>query len=250
MSMSIQTGDDIDEVDDDLERDDDDDRDDEPRGKGKPKGRQADDEDDDQDDDEDDNRSPEDLKAEVKRLRASLSKANSSGNRRRQQLKELRAANAALSDKDEDDEDDDEGDDGEKPKQKPANRGLDAKAAQRLVNKAVNRRERELAEEHKRDLVDTRAESALVKAGVSEKNIRLLKRELDYDELDLDPKTRSVDGLEDEIDRLRSEFPDLFKSAKAARRRINGGDEREAGGRRKKPMTATERQVALLEGRG
>lgn len=247
MSMTVSTGDDSDELDDDLERDVDDDRDDEDDDRPQRRSKAKPDEDDEPDDDEDDDRSPDDLRAEIKRLRTSLNKANSSGNRRRQQLKELREANKALSSKD-DGTDEEADDDGEKPKEK-STVGLDAKQAQRLVTKAVQRRERELQEAHNRDLIDTRAESALVRAGVSEKNIRLLKRELDYDELDLDPKTRRVEGIDEEIDRLRTEFPDLFKSAKAARRRINGGDDRDAPASKRKALSATEKQVLALTGR-
>lgn len=246
MSMTVSTGDDADELDDDLDEDrDDDDLDDDEDERPRSKGKQKPEPDDEDDDDED--KSPEDLKAEIKRLRSSLSKANSSGNRRRQQLKEMRAAQKALEDKDDDLDEDDDDDESPKAKQK-AQVGLDAKAAQRLITKAVSRRERELQEEHTRDLIDTRFESALIKAGVAEKNIRLLMREVDHDELELDPKTKRVDGIDEETDRLKSEFPDLFKAPKSARRRINGGDDRDTTSKRK-TLSATEKQVLALTGR-
>jgi hypothetical protein len=242
MSMIVNTGDDVDEVeDDDLERDDDDDRDDEPRPKSKAKAQ-----DDDEPDDDDEDKSPEELKAEVTRLRASLAKANSSGNRRRQQLKELRAAQkAADASADDDDESDDEE---EKPKQKPA--VSDARQVKRQIDKAVKKREQEIETERTRDLIDLRFETKLAQAGVDEKGIRLLMREVDVDELDVDLKNRKVEGVSDEIDRLRLEYPALFRGSKGTRRRINGGDDRDTTPRKGKAMSATEKQVAMLEGRG
>lgn len=245
MSMTITTGDDRDDDVDEPELDDDlDDDDDRPARRG----RQADrDDDTDDDDDEDEEKSPEELKAEIKRLRASLAKSNSTGLRRRQQLKELRAKSKELGSRDDDEPDDEE--DEEKPKARTAREaGLNARQAQRMVDRAVKAKERELQEQHTRDLIDTRAESALTRAGVSERNIRLLKRELDYDELEL-TKGGGVTGMDDEIDRLRTEYPDFFKRPKGVQRRINGGDDRESSSRKSKPMSASERQAAALRGR-
>lgn len=241
MSMTITDSSDRDdeiEIDDDQILDGDDDED---RPKPKSKARQQPDDD---DTDADDDEEPEDgWAAEAKRLRAALKKSNATGLRRRNQLKALKAAESKA-DPDDDVEDDDE-DDEEKPKQKKQADVLDARSVERRIEKA-RREERKRAEaEHTRDLIDTRAETALARAGADDKAIRLLKRELDYDELEL-LKDRSVEGLDDEIDRLKTEFPNLFRSKSGARRRINGGDDREGG--KKRPMSVNARQLAQLRG--
>lgn len=246
MTMTLSIGDDRDDID--LpERDIDDDRDgdDDPEDGDRSKGNdQRADQDSDADDDEDDDRSPEELKAEIKRLKASLAKSNSTGLRRRNQLKALRDAQQAQASQD-DSDDEDEG----PVKQKPAadDGRLDAKQVERRIERARKEALREAEAAHTRDLIDTRAESALSKAGADEKAIRLLKRELDYDDLELDPKTRAVDGLDEEVDRLRTEFPNLFRGGKAARRRINGGDDRDSG-KRQRPLSPSEVQARQLRG--
>jgi hypothetical protein len=233
ISNSSDRDDEIDLDDDQIDDIDDDDEEDRPKPKGK--GRQTE-----PDDEDDEDEEPDDgWAAEAKRLRAALKKSNATGLRRRNQLKALKAAESKADDEDESDEDDDE----EKPKQKRQPEGLDARAVQRQVDKARNQERKRLEQEHARDLIDTRAETALTRAGVPDKYIRLLKKELDYDDLEL-LKDRTVDGLEEEIDRLKGEFPDFFRAPKGARRRINGGDDR-GDGKGKRPQSVNARQLAL-----
>lgn len=249
MSMTLSIGDDRDDLrisDRDVDVDVDVDDDDEP-DRAEPDQRSTDSDDSDDDSDGDDDRSPDELKAEIRRLRASLAKSNSTGLRRRNQLKELKAAQQAQDAQNDDDTDDDD-DEVEKPKQRPTDDGrLDARQVQRRIEKAKREARAEADRAHTRDLIDTRAESAMARAGADEKAIRLLKRELDYDELELDPKTRTVDGMEEEIDRLRGEFPNLFRSGKTARRRINGGDDRESG-KHQRALSPSEVQARQLRG--
>jgi hypothetical protein len=230
MSMQITVGDDRDDDEDDRDdrlatRDDDDD---EPREK---RDRNRDASDDDDSDDE-----PEDgWEAEARRLRAALKKSNATGQRRRQQLKDLKAAEAKAADSD-DETDDDESE----GKLKQGDGALDAKAIQKLIEKAKRDGRKEAEKGYKRDLLVARAENALTAAGVSEKAARLLRNEIDLDDFELDAA--------DEIDRLKVEFPDFFRRPRNGGRRINGGDDRDdRGSKRNRTMTATERQVAALE---
>lgn len=247
-TMDLDVGDDRDE-DEDLdpgERDDDDNDGDRPRtgrrraGDDDGTGRSSEDDD---DDDDDDDLSEEELRAELKRLRAAVSKAGKQTARQRSQRKALEAQLRERQD-DAGDDEDDEDDEGDGKAKAPT-----AKSLQKTVSRAVRAKERELEEAHRRDRISDKAEAALTRAGVSDRNVRLLLKELDMDEVDYDAKTRSFDGLDDEIDRLKDEFPDLFRKPKGERRRINGGDDRDRGSRSRKPMTATEKQVAQLRGR-
>jgi hypothetical protein len=254
MSMTLDVSDDRDnDLDDDLDEDLDDDggdgrssRKSDRRPADTGKGKRDDSGDDDEGDEDDEDLSEEELRAELKKARAALSRAGKQTARQRAARKALQKRIGSLEGNLDDAGDDDGEDDDDDAK---GRRGeSDAKTVQKSITKAVKARERQLQEEHRRDLINTRAETALARAGVSDRNVRLLLKELDMDEVDFDPKSRSIDGLDDEIDRLRDEFPDLFRSAKSARRRINGGDERDRSGKRK-AMTATERQAAALRGR-
>lgn len=251
MSMSIDIGEDAGELEEDdldVDRDDDDDDDGDDRstrgsGRRRQKATSTDDEDDPDDEDDADDLTPEELRAELKKVRAMLARTGKQTARQRtarraaeKRLRELEGASD-----DDEDESDDEGDD--KPK------APTAKSIQKTVSRAVRERERQLEEAHRRDLINTRAETALTRAGVSDRNVRLLLKEIDAEEIDFDPKTRSIDGLVEEIDRLRDEFPDLFRRRRDSRRRINGGDERDGRSKPKRPMTTTEIQAAQLRGR-
>jgi hypothetical protein len=236
MSMQISVGDDRDDERDDLDAvvDDDLDSDTDRPERGRRADRGSEQGDGSDDSGEDDEEPEGGWQAEAKRLRAALAKSNATGLRRRNQLRELRNAESKASD--EDDTDDDE--DGEKPEQKRTT-GLDARTLQRQIEKAKKQGRKEAEAEYKRDLLFTKAESRLERAGVSERNVRLLKAEIDLEDFAEEP--------DEEIDRLKSEFPDLFRSAKSARRRINGGDDRTTE-RKKGPQTASQRQAAQLRG--
>jgi hypothetical protein len=241
MSMQITVGDDRDDDERDRRQDIDDDDRDETRDDRREGRRSSSRDDRDSDgsvsDEEADDDEPEDgWEAEARRLRAALKKSNATGQRRRQQLKELRDAEAKAAETDnESDEDESEG----QPKQ--GDGALDAKAIQRLIEKAKRDGRKEAEKGYKRDLLVARAESALTAAGVSEKAARLLRNEIDLDDFELDAA--------DEIDRLKVEFPDFFRRSRSGGRRINGGDDRDTdrGSKRNRTMTATERQVAALE---
>lgn len=209
---------DLDEDDDDS--DDDGDEDDEP----KPKGKKKSDEDDDKDDDEDDEPTPEEVRAENARLKRALRKAN------RRDLKKRLGADfdpkKAPKKKSREDDDEDDVDD--------------------RIEKA-RQDEREKANEK---LIRSEAKSALLKAGLDGEgeagSARLARviRALDFDDLSVDDNGNVV-GLQDAIDELKEDTPELFKRPRK-RRGINGGDTRDDRGKPRK-MSASERQAAQLK---
>lgn len=219
---------DDDDSDDDGDDEDDDDSDD-------------DDSDDDGDDDEDDefaDMSEAELKAELKKTRGSLEKAGSSASSKRKRIRALEreleeerskkkpaASKRRRSSKDDDDEDDDE----------------------RIDRDAIRREERRKADDR---IKRSEAKTALVAAGVSPEQAKDLVAFVKLDELDVDDDG-DVDGLEDEVDRIKKKYPGFFTTKRTRRRESVAGDGdrdgRGTGG--KKTMTASERQAAVLTGR-
>ena len=100
---------------------------------------------------------------------------------------------------------------------------------------------RKAAAKWKPRVVNSAAKAALLAAG-AEKPERLLKL-LNHDDLDV-TDTGDVDGLDDEVDRLRDEYPELFKRRAGA---LVGSRRATVPARvRKKPQTASERQAASM----
>jgi hypothetical protein len=165
---------------------------------------------------------------------------------------------------DEDDEDDDGDDDGDEKDDEPLGApGKKALTAERAKVKELRKQLREAtaagkkkdqdddggdAEEKaaakwKPRVVNSAARAAFLEAG-AERPERLLKL-LDLDELDVTEKG-NVEGLEEEVDRLKEEYPELFSKRRSGRR-VETGD-RSGNGSTRKKMTATERQAAQLAG--
>jgi hypothetical protein len=103
--------------------------------------------------------------------------------------------------------------------------------------------EEKAAAKWKPRVVNSAARAALLEEGAV-KPERLLKL-LDFDELDVTEKG-NVEGLEEEVDRLKEEYPELFSKRRSGRR-VETGD-RSGNGSTRKKMTATERQAAQLAG--
>jgi hypothetical protein len=93
-------------------------------------------------------------------------------------------------------------------------------------------------------VVNSAAKAAFLSAG-AEKPERLLKL-LDLDELDVTEKGE-VDGLDEEVDRLRDEYPELFSTRRRGGR-VETGD-RSGKGTTKKPLSATEKQARAMTAR-
>lgn len=164
-----------------------------------------------------------------------------------------------------DDPDDDDPDDGDG---KLDEKGKKALAAERAKVKELRKRlaeaqragkkkdadddtddddaEEKAAAKWKPKVVNSAARAAFMEAG-ADRPERLLKL-LDHDELDVSDDGE-VEGLDEEVDRLKEEYPELFTKPKRAGRRVETGD-RSGGSSTKKKLSATERQARALAGKG
>jgi hypothetical protein len=194
-----------------------------------------DDEDDDDEDDPDEGKSEDELRAELKKVRASLGKANGSSAKRRKRARELqdeldrlKAAGKPKGKKADDDEDEDELD-------------VDAirEAARREGEKAGNDRVKK-----------AELRTALAKAGVrDDAALKRLVGMVKLDDFDIDDDGE-VDGLDDLIDELKADLPALF-GTRRKRESVAGDNDRDGGGgRERKTATASEQAAAKLLGRG
>lgn len=176
-----------------------------------------DDDDEDEADDPDEGKTVEELRAELKQTRDRLSKASGSSASKRAKIKELKTALEA--------------------KGAPAGKGTEDKTdvdldAEREAARIEGRKEGE------RLVKSSKAEAALALAGAT-KVARLVKL-LDIDELELiDGK---VDGLDEAIDELKGDYPELF-STKRRRKSIAGEKDDEDAGKSAKPKTSSDRQL-------
>ena len=189
-----------------------------------------DDEDDDEDEDPDADKSDEELRAELKATRASLAKANGQSAKRRKALRarerELEEARKPKPKK----KDDDDGD------------GPDLDTV---------RHEARVEGEKAGTLRAKRAEAkaALLSAGVNPARVVKATGLIDLDELDLDDD--GLDGIDEAIDDLRKEWPELFAKQRRQRREsVAGEGDRGGEKRRTKAKTASERAAEQLLGRG
>jgi len=189
-------------------KDDEDDEDDED---------EDDDEDDPDEDDPDEGKTVEQLRAELRTTRDRLSKASGSSATKRAKIKELRGQLEAKGVKTE--------------------TGAEGKTdidleAEREAAKAEGRKEGE------RLVKSSKAEAALALAGATKVD-RLVKL-LDLDELELE--NGKVDGLDEAIDELKSDYPELF-STKRRRKSIAGERDAEDANKSGKAKTASDRQM-------
>ena len=190
-----------------------------------------DDEDDDEDDDDDDpdeGKSEEELRAELKKVRQSLGKANGSSKRNLRRRRELEAELATKG----------------KGKKKGDDDELDVEAIRETA-----RAEGKRAGDDRVKLAEVKA--SLAAAGITDPKTRTrLARMVDLSELDLDDDGE-VDGIDDAIDTLREDLPALFEKPRRKRESVAGGSDRSgAGGGASKAKSASERQAEGLLGRG
>jgi hypothetical protein len=189
--------------------------------------------DEDEDDDPDDELTEDELRAELKKVRESLSKAGGSAKSKRDRIKrltrELDEARKAKPTKD-----DDKGGDGKVP--------VDVEAV-----KAEARREAEAAANDRVKRAEVR--SALRSAGVDKDSLASVARLVDLDDLDVDDDG-NVDGIEDALDALRKQLPALFVKPRRKRESVAGeGDRRGDRDRGSSTKSATQRQADQLLGR-
>lgn len=186
-----------------------------------------DEDDDDEDDDEDADKDEATLRAELKRVRESLSKASGSGKKKRDRIKALEAELATA----------------RKPKPAADSKGdePDVEAIRATV---------EAEAKVKADTKIKRAEArgALRSAGVPVAQVGDLVAMLKLDDLDVDDDGE-VEGLDEAIDELKAKWPQLF-AAPRKRRSVGGNDDRDDdGSKSKRTLSPSELQARVALGR-
>jgi hypothetical protein len=205
-----------DEDDDEGEEDEEDDKD---------KGEEDDDEED--DDDEDKGKSPEELAAEVKRLRAAYLKKLKNSKNRGTRLAAAEAEKTKLaSDFATLQEQFDE-------LKKTAGKEVDSEAATRRINELIEKAKDEGREAFKPTVIRMAARAELMAAGARPALVDRLVRMIDVGEVDIDDEDGTID-VTDQVDALKKDMPEMFgpKRATTARKRkvASGGTGGEGGG--------------------
>lgn len=192
----------------------------------------GDDEEDDEEDDDDDlaDLSDEDLRAELKKTRASLKGTNASDAKKRAKIRRL---NAELE---------------EAKKPKPVKPKADD-AGDEIDVESIRHEAR--SEGEKAGLVRAKkaeAKSSLLAAGVNSARVARAVGLLDLDELDLDDD--GLDGIDDAIEDLKKDWPELFAKKRQRRQSVAGDRDDEREPKRRSTKTASEKAAAQLLGRG
>lgn len=213
---------------------DDDDDDDDP-----------DDDEDDDDDSDDDDEDPDDddlgeldedeLKAELRKTRDQLSKASGSGAVKRKKIRRLEAELAEAR----------KAKPAVKPKTKAADGDREPVDEDAIRASVKAEAKAEAAETIKK----AEARGALRAAGVPAARVAKAVGLLSLEDVDVDDDG-AVDGLDEAIDELKKEWPELFpKGTPRARRRVAGDKDATGKAGPRKKYTATELQVAAALGK-
>jgi len=217
---------------------DEDDEEDEDEEDDKGKGSEDDEEDDEDDDDEDKGKSEDELRAEVKRLRAAyLKKLKNSKNRGTR----LAAAESAKSKLEQDfatlQEQFAE-------LQKTAGKEVDSEAAQRRINELIEKAKEDGKNSFKPVVIRMAAKAELMAQGARPALVDRLVRMIDVNEADIDDEDGSID-VSDQVIALKKDMPEMFGPRKATTTRkrttsngdgsgkttaAKGGSARKAGG--------------------
>lgn len=197
---------------------DDDDEDDDEEDKGDKD--EEDDEEDDDDDDEDKGKTPEELAAEVKRLRAAyLKKLNNSRNRGTR-IKELESGKGKM-----------ESDLAALQEQldqlkKTAGKEVDSEAATRRINELVEKAREDGKEAFKPVVIRMAVKAELMAQGARPTLVDRLVKMIDPSEVDIDDEDGSIDVTE-QVLLLKKDVPEMFgpRKATATRKRKGAGDD-------------------------
>jgi hypothetical protein len=187
---------------------DDDDEDDD---KGEKDDEDEEDEDDD-DDDEDKGKSPEELAAEVKRLRAAYLKKLKNSKNRGTRLAAAESEKAKLaSDFATLQEQFDE-------LKRTAGKEVDSEAATRRINELIEKAKEEGREAFKPTVIRMAARAELMAAGARPALVDRLVRMIDVGEVDIDDEDGTID-VTDQVEALKKDMPEMFGPRKATSKR-------------------------------
>ena len=197
-----------------------------------------DDEDDEEEDDDDDDEfadlSEAEIRAELKKATERLTKAGGSVKSKRARIRKLKR----------------ELEDARKPKPAGKSKGDDDEAPDLDAIREAAKAEAKTEADNR--IKRSEAKAALVAAGVSREQAADLVGFVKLDDLDFDDDGE-VEGLDDEIERIQKKYPTFFAKTTGRRRResvAGGADRGGEGARPKKPLTASQRQAALVTGGG
>lgn len=190
---------------------DDDEDDDEEDDKG---GKDDEDEEDDdeEDDDEDKGKTPEELAAEVKRLRAAYLKKLKNSKNRGTRLAAAEAEKVKL-----------QGDLTSLQEQldelkKTAGKEVDSEAATRRINELIDKAKEEGKEAFKPTVIRMAARAELMAAGARPALVDRLVRMIDVNEVDIDDEDGTID-VTDQVDALKKDMPEMFGPKRATTKR-------------------------------
>lgn len=169
-------------------------------------------------------------RAEWLKVQASLTKANAQAKQRREALADREKKLQELQDKDAEREADAERRallDGARPKKKAAEGGGGAPApvlpdgvltkaqVRQQMAQATREAEERTASKFRGIAVNQAARAALASSGVQTSNVSRLVRLLDLDEVQIDDDGEIVEGLDEQIEALKADLPQLFRPAEA-----------------------------------
>lgn len=214
MPWHADGGEDDDEGDEDEEDDD--------------KGKESDEDDDDEDDDDEDKgKSEDELRAEVKRLRAAYLKKLKNSKNRGTRLREAETAKGKL-----------ESDFAALQEQfdelkKTAGKEIDSEAAQRRISELVDKAREEGKEAFKPTVIKMAARAELMAQGARPTLVDRLVRMIDVNEVDIDDEDGTID-VTDQVLALKKDMPEMFGPKKATTKRTTrkpaNGDGEGSGG--------------------
>jgi hypothetical protein len=186
----------------------------------------------DDDDDPDEDKSEDDLRAELKAVRAQLKGVNGQSAKRRAKVRSLEAELAKR--------------DTPAPKAKAAD-GDGEPVDLDAVREAARR---EAAAEAAKTRKADKAELALARSGVDDDKLAKAVRLLDLDEIDLNDDG-TLDGMDEQIAGLKETWPEMFAPKRRSRTSVAGEADRDGENERKnaKLKSASEKQAAGLLGR-
>ncbi|AVP41452.1 hypothetical protein SEA_WENTWORTH_13 [Streptomyces phage Wentworth] len=188
--------------------------------------------DDEDDDDEDKGKSPEELAAEVKRLRAAYIKKLKNSKNRGNRLRDAEAQRSKL-----------ESDFATLQEQfnelqKTAGKEVDSEAATRRINDLVEKAREEGREAFKPTVIRMAARAELMAAGARPALVDRLVRMIDVGEVDIDDEDGTID-VTDQVDALKKDMPEMFgpkrQTTKRTTRKTSSDDEGKGSGTGKGP---------------
>lgn len=188
--------------------------------------------DDDEEDDDDEfaDLSEDELRAELKKTRESLSKASGSSKAKRDKIKKLTR----------------DLDEARKPKPSAKADDDDEKVDAAAIREAAIREAKEATDTR---LKRAEIRTAIVADGVARDVAADLLGFFNLDNVDIDDDGEiDPDSLQEEIDRIKGKYPAFFAPKRRRRESVAGDGDRDGEKARRKPLTPSEKQALMATG--